>query len=330
MALAAAVTMPALWRLGWRRLWPLGLTAIGAGLLVSMAFFSSFGRHPWGIIDSFSTYFHYLGRASGEGSAGRHVGPWWYYFANLFWWQWDGRVLVTELVVGVFALLGAVAAFSGWGVAAAHRPAARFVAVYTLSLLAVYCVLPYKTPWCALGFLHGLILLGGVGAATLLGIVPRWWSKIALVLSAAAFLGWISYRGSFIYQEDPRNPYVYAHTTSDVIPLCQRVRELALSRPEGRDLPVQVIAPDDDYWPLPWYLRDLSAVGYLSEVPRAPLAPIVVLPPDLEPQMLARNYSAPKGQRHLYVPVDPAPGAPDWRLRPRVPLRVYVRHDLFR
>jgi hypothetical protein len=29
------------------------------------------------------------------------------------------------------------------------------LAFYTLILLALYSAIPYKTPWCLLGFLHG-------------------------------------------------------------------------------------------------------------------------------------------------------------------------------
>ena len=34
-------------------------------------------------------------------------------------------------------------------------------------MLVVYSAIPYKTPWCLLGFLHGMILLAGVGAVVL-------------------------------------------------------------------------------------------------------------------------------------------------------------------
>ncbi len=46
----------------------------------------------------------------------------------------------------------------------------RFLAFYTLVLTGLYAIIPYKTPWCMLSFLDGMILLAGVGAwAILLG-----------------------------------------------------------------------------------------------------------------------------------------------------------------
>ena len=43
----------------------------------------------------------------------------------------------------------------------------RLIAFYTFWLTLIYTVLPYKTPWCLLGFYHGMILLAGAGAVLL-------------------------------------------------------------------------------------------------------------------------------------------------------------------
>ena len=34
-------------------------------------------------------------------------------------------------------------------------------------MVVVYSFLPYKTPWCLVGFYYGMLLLAGVGAAQL-------------------------------------------------------------------------------------------------------------------------------------------------------------------
>ena len=46
----------------------------------------------------------------------------------------------------------------------------RLIAFYTFWMTVIYTVLPYKTPWCLLNFLYGMILLAGIGAAA----VMRW------------------------------------------------------------------------------------------------------------------------------------------------------------
>jgi putative Mn2+ efflux pump MntP len=43
----------------------------------------------------------------------------------------------------------------------------RFLSFYTVALTGIYTVISYKTPWCALNFWLGTILLAGVGAAVL-------------------------------------------------------------------------------------------------------------------------------------------------------------------
>jgi hypothetical protein len=58
---------------------------------------------------------------------------------------------------------------------------------------------------------------------------------------------------------DEKNPYAYAHTSEDLLRLPVRLEELArqnkISNPR-----IAVVAADA--WPLPWYLRKFSTVGF--------------------------------------------------------------------
>ena len=245
----------------------------------------------------------------------------------------------------LLALFGGFAAVAGKWLGKTNLALARFLAVYTLVLTVVYALIPYKTPWCMLGFLHGMILLAGVGVAAALRAAPCVYSKamIAVVLVAAAgHLGYQAWRGSGPACEDPTNPYVYAHTTGDVVTLADQIRRIAHADPDGAVALVHVICPDGDVWPLPWYLRDMRRhVGYPRAVPSAgeALAPIVVIKPHVEAAMMHRIYDVPPpGQRHAYVPLPPPPADPageehNWNwfpmLRPNVPLRGFVMHDLW-
>jgi predicted membrane-bound mannosyltransferase len=198
---------------------------------------------------------------------------------------------------------------------------------------AAYCVIPYKTPWCALGFLHGMILLAGVGAAVLVRAAPGYALKSVVVvalLAATGHLAWQAYRASFVACDDLNNPYVYAHTTADVPRLAERIRRIAAAHPDGLAMHVQVICPEDDHWPLPWYLRDFTRVGWFSEIPKGKAAPLIVTQPSMEPALAEYlMVRQPPGERYMYVhvPSDAADG--EWYLRPFVPLRVYVRLDLW-
>ena len=210
-------------------------------------------------------------------------------------------------------------------------------------MLVVYSAMPYKTPWCALGFLHGMILTAGVGAAGLIRLAPGYALKavvIAVLVAAATHLGSQAWRAAFVAHADPSNPYVYAHTTNDVVPLTNAVERIAAiyAQVEGSDpdaMLIQVICPDHDYWPLPWYLRHFRRVWCSDQVPdpddpaTPPAAPLIITDPNAEDAMIAYAY-------RKHVPGQPIlrhslrkPDGTDWQLRPNVPLRVNVRHDLW-
>jgi predicted membrane-bound mannosyltransferase len=65
----------------------------------------------------------------------------------------------------------------------------------------------------------------------------------------------------FLYPADESNPYAYSQTSEDIPALPTEIAESA--RRNGITTPrITVIAADP--WPLPWYLRHFSEVGYLQ------------------------------------------------------------------
>ena len=56
---------------------------------------------------------------------------------------------------------------------------------------------------------------------------------------------------------DPNNPYAYAQTSEDLLRLPTRLEALTRQNPNPR---ISVVAADA--WPLPWYLRKFSQVGF--------------------------------------------------------------------
>jgi uncharacterized protein (TIGR03663 family) len=333
MLAAAVLGMTDLRRLGVKRLALAAAVVLAVAACVSALLFSSFFQNPRGVFDSLAAYGHYAGRAFGEGSAGPHDHPWYHHFHRLFWWHRGNEPVWTEEMIALLALVAGVAAVLGRGLEPARLPWARFLAVYTLLITAVYCAMPYKTPWCALGFLHGMILLAGIGAVVLVRAAPGRVFKgavIAVVVVAAGHLAWQAHRASFVAPNDPDNPYVYAHADREVAVLARRVEELAACHADGGAMYVQVICRADDYWPLPWYLRRMTRVGWFGRMPEGPPAPVIITQPPLEPSLTEYLYEdQPPGQRNVYVPVLGEQGNLDWQLRLNVPLRVYARLDLW-
>jgi len=302
------------------------LLALLAAILVSSLLFSSFLSHARGIVDSVRAYGIYLDRA---GSASWHFHPWDYYLRLLVHFPAEGTPLWTEGLIVVLAAIGCAAGWTAKGVPGADSRVLRFLGFYTLLMLVLYSAIPYKTPWCLLGFLHGMILLAGAGAVSLVrasrGVAIRALVCVLLV-SATAHLGWQAFSGSFRFASDPRNPYVYAHTGTDVFEIVGRLKDVARAHPDGLSLPVQVISREN-LWPLAWYLRGFSNVAWWNGVSEAaPNAPVIVATPDMEPALVKKLYDLPPpGERELYMSLFERPV----ELRPGVELRGYAARTLW-
>lgn len=303
------------------------LVGIAAFALVASVFYSSFFSNPQGVIDSLSAFKLYFHRA---GNHDWHLHPWYYYLKMLIWSQYFDGPVFSELLIVILGIVGIGAAFHGKGMPTPCLGLARFIALYTILMAVIYSAIPYKTPWCMLGFVHGLIILAGWGAWWLVrqGSSSVWrGAMIGLITLGMGHLAWQSYQANFVYEADVRNPYVYAHTTKDIPPACQEIIDLSQASPAERAVHIQVICPEDDYWPLPWYLRHLKNVGYWSGIPQTTLpGDIIIASPRVEEALLAWLYETPPpGQRHLYVPLFPEAVF----LRPGVELRGYVSHALW-
>ncbi len=116
------------------------------------------------------------------------------------WWS-EGLILALAVIGLLAALIPGRIFPSG-----ASRQFVRWTGFSTLLLLIVYSAIPYKTPWCILGVLQGMILLAGVGAVVLTRIFSAWPGKcmVAIVLfDAASQFGWQAYRASYVFDADP-------------------------------------------------------------------------------------------------------------------------------
>jgi uncharacterized protein (TIGR03663 family) len=300
--------------------------ALVAAGLVAALLFSSFLSHSRGLVDSLRAYGIYLDRA---GAASWHFHPWDFYLRLLVHFPARGTPLWTEGLIVALAIVGCAAGWRARGASGADSRVLRFLGFYTLLMLVFYSAIPYKTPWCLLGFLHGMILLAGAGAVALMqaarGVTTKALVGVALV-AAASHLGWQAYAGSFRFASDPRNPYVYAHTGTGVFEIVGRLKDLAGAHRDRSSMAIQVVS-QENLWPLPWYLRGLSGVQWWNGVSEtAPSAPVIVATPDMEPALVRKLYDLPPpGERELYVSVFEQPV----ELRPGVELRVYAERTLW-
>jgi uncharacterized protein (TIGR03663 family) len=246
--------------------------ALSATLLIWLLLFSSFFTHFDGLLDSVRTYFPWLKRAGGHSP---HVHPWNFYLQRLAWFHPAAGPAWSEGLILVLAAVGAIVSVAG-----KKCPLRRFLVLYTILLTVIYSAISYKTPWCLLSFFQGMILLAGVGASALMEFFrarPMRFVVVATLCVLTAQLSWQAWRASFVFPTDRRNPYVYAQTVPDLMNLVHRAEGLARVAPAGYETIVKIIAPDSDYWPLPWYLRRFKHLGWYEKLPDDPFAPIVVV-----------------------------------------------------
>ncbi len=300
--------------------------AVAAGA-VSVLFFSSFFTNARGVLDSILTYKIYFSRA---GQNPMHIHPWHYYLNLLAYFRLGANPFWSEALILILAVIGFIVALRAKSVGEADTRLLRFLAFYTLFMTAIYSLIPYKTPWNLISFLHGMILLAGVGAVALVKMLIAPSARIAamaLLAVAGLHLIWQAYVTIYKYDENPANPYVYAHPVNDVFNVVKRIEEIAQTQPEHRQLDIQIICPENDYWPLPWYLRAFTNIGWWKKVgEHAPAARLVIATPQFEPALMRKFYeSPPPGQRYLYVPLFDS----YTELRPQIELRGYVRKDLW-
>jgi uncharacterized protein (TIGR03663 family) len=266
--------------------------ALAAALFAFVLPVTSFFRHPGALADYVQSFANYSGRGFGRGP---HVHAWHYYF---------GLLLRAEAVILTLAAVCAVKS---------RKPLPRFLLIYTAVLTALYSVIPYKTPWCVLGPLSGMAILAGAGAVALF----RGRKVAPAAVLAAGVLQMYAAGGS---------PYAYSQTSPDVYAVRDKLESLAAVHPGGRAMPVAVFSRVN-IWPLPWYLRTFTNVGWWNGVPKQkPPAPVLLGTPDMEPGLARMIYEyAPPGERELYMNMfDRAV-----ELRPQVELRGYVAKSLW-
>lgn len=230
--------------------WRHALVMVFSATLVAALFYSSFGRNFAGLHDAWIAPWRGLQRATGSGG---HEKPWWYYVSVLTY-QRNGGLVWHQALLVVLAVVGATAAW--------RRAIVRWTVVYSILVLAAFSIVPYKTPWNVIHLMPALAVLAAEGVMSIGRLRTGRLVAGAFVFLTLATLLSQTYRTSFRYSSDARNPYAYVHSSPDVTKY-RAIVETALATDSTE--PVRVIS--SEYWPLPWYLRGLPRIGYWTTPP---------------------------------------------------------------
>ena len=252
---------------------------VAAAVLTSVAIFSKGFRDGGAVVDSVATYGKMFKRSGGQG----HEKPFLYYGELVwggamsggpgtrgegeFWKQLpekvglkpSGRIVWGERGLLGLGLIGMATAFITKPSRNQSRHLVRFLAVYSVALFLLYSAIAYKTPWLVLGPWHGMLLLAGVGAASLLRLVEGRVGRVLMggVLVVAmlhsALLAYRATRGAPSFAGHVRNPLNYSMTSADCLDWVEKMYRFAEVSGKGDQLRI-VQADARGGWPLPWYL----------------------------------------------------------------------------
>jgi uncharacterized protein (TIGR03663 family) len=227
------------------------LAAAATFLAIIFLLFTWFGSNWRALAALLQAVPNLFARAGGQG----HQEPFWYY-ARLLSGGWSGAVILAMACIGF--------------VQAVRRRTPSpfaFIAFYALFLAITYCAIPYKTPWLALNLWLPIALLCGLGIDSLWRLPEKYPAlrvaiPVCCILVGALTVALMAHdtrQRVFLHSSDEANPYAYAHTSEDLLALPVEIERLA--RQDGIAVPrIAVIASDP--WPLPWYLRRFSQVGF--------------------------------------------------------------------
>lgn len=284
--------------------------AVGLFVLVNLILYSSFFSNWKGVNDAISA----LAVWSKTGTSEFHGKP----FAAYSYW-----LVAEELPI---LLLGA----AGSAIALFERRLNRFaifIGAWAFGLLLAYSFIPYKTPWLMLNFTVPMAIVGGHAIPVLLTrftFVKPWWASLSLlgvlILSVGTYQSVVL---SFRQYDNDAYPYVYAHSSRELLALVAEVERLA-ARASRPDVGISVAAPE--YWPLPWYFRNNPRVGFIGTVATAYDAnetPLVIGRESPDPaQDQSRTLSELLGAEYQQ--------AGSYSLRPGVRLVLFARRQLLK
>jgi uncharacterized protein (TIGR03663 family) len=269
---------------------------------VNVIFYSSFFTNSKGVYDAIRTFEFWT--KTGKGA---HVHPFGTYVRWLFYQESPSLFLGS---VGAALVL--------WK---PKKVFALFSAFWAFGLLAAYSLIAYKTPWLTLNFIVPLALIGGYVFQVLYeaqwGHLRELW---ALALVVVAISGYQTIQLNFFNYDNDNEyyVYVYAHTRRDTLRLLDAIDREAERLKQGHETGITIVS--QDYWPLPWYLRDYGRVGYFGRMAETN-----------EPIIIASESQLAEMQQKFGFLYQQVPSnlnaSQSFALRPGVNLILFVRRD---
>jgi len=285
------------------------------------AIFSSFFQHMQGLTDFFSSFNYYFDKASTDQ---QHIYPVYTYLSWLI--NPFGMGLIGEGIILVLALAGCTSIFLD----RKRKKLIYFLALFSLSTFVFYSIIPYKTPWNILSAWFGFVILAGYGFTRISEFIRN--NKLRnLFYFVSIFLAIHLFYYSFLINhlnfDSPTNPYTFSQPQKEVLEIEARFDSLAANLDNSYNHYIEVISPGNDYWPLPWYLRNFKRIAWRDKVGfLSKSANIAIIHVDLESDYIKKLYDyPPPGKRDLYIPLF----SKEMSIRPGLKMNCYIKKSLW-
>ena len=280
------------------------IVAFSTFVILNVLFYSSFFKnYPEGVFDAVRTFQFWAktGKAA-------HVHP----LTQYVYW-----LIRQESPILFLATIGA--AMVVWK---PRNSLALYIALWGFGILAAYSLISYKTPWLGLNFIVPLALIAGYALQMIWEEALGQLRLIAGILVVALSIS--SYQtidlNFFNYDNDDQYyVYVYAHTRREMLAMLEEIDRVVARTNQGGQTGITIVAPE--YWPLPWYFRDFTRVGYNGRMADSS-EPIIIASEDQGAEM-----ESSFGSRYQQINSGFNP-AGSYSLRPGVNFLLYVRRDL--
>jgi uncharacterized protein (TIGR03663 family) len=321
-------------------------TAISVFIIVNVVLYSSFfTNYPKGVSDALKT-FEFWSRTGKEA----HVHP----FITYFWWLLlqespllilgaIGAALAVLKPVRSFALFAALWAFgltTAYSLIAYKTPWLCLNFIVPLALcsgVAIERLYAELAKWEA-GNPVRVVIIAGVlllAVGPLPGLARTFDKAVSMGPDSGMFSvlaemrpfwktfipGYSTLDLNFVNYDNDNGyyVYVYAHSRREMLKLVDEINRIAERTHQGGETGITIVSPD--YWPLPWYLRDYSRVGYHGKIVVSN-EPIIIAS-----QGQAGEVEQTYGDRYKQVQSGFNPTG-TFALRPGVDLLLYTRREL--
>lgn len=297
------------------------LVAILLYVFTITATFSSFFQHMQGVKDFFTSFAFYFNKAS---TTQQHIYPVYEYLSWLL--NPFGKGLIGESIILVLAIAGGILLFQD----KTRSLFISFIALFSVSTFAFYSVIPYKTPWNILTAWFGFIIMAGYGFTTISELIidnKKRYFFYVLSLAFALHLFYYSYLINHLDFDSPNNPYTFSQPQLAVLEIETQFESMAANLENRYDHYIEVISPANDYWPLPWYLRNFKRIAWRDKVDfLSESADIAIINIDLESDYIKKLYEyPPPGKRDLFIPLF----SNEISIRPGLKMNAYIKKSLW-